>query len=197
MKTVLLSICSLALLTSGCRMMEKMMWRPGSFTIDPETEVVMTRGMKIAATNRNGTIEIEAGRDSRRKYTWDGATREVLLVVRKARWYGSLGLYSPGSGISGTFSPHNGISRAVVEEGQQHFETIKDALKWLNQPYQQRTGDTKYTNSGLVVRWSKSPSRRQLNVDVWQIYINGKKPTHLPGANDAAIQVSYPQPGQS
>lgn len=176
--------------------MEKMMWRPGSFTIDPETELVMTQGMKIVATNKSGTIEVEAGRDSRRKYTWEGATREVLLVVRKARWYGSLGLYSPGSGISGTFPPHNGISRAVVEEGQQHFNSMEEALKWLNRPWYKDVLNWVYNNRGLVVGWSKAPSRNQLNVEVWQIYINGKRPTRLPGANDAAIQVSYPQPGQ-
>jgi hypothetical protein len=47
-----------------------------------------------------------------------------------------------------------------------------------------------YRNDGLMVGWSKTPLRRQLNVDVWQILIHGQKPTSLPGATDGAIRVS-------
>ncbi|MBE7501707.1 MAG: hypothetical protein HS113_15670 [Verrucomicrobiales bacterium] len=33
----------------------------------------------------------------------------------------------------------------------------------------------------------KVPARRQLSVEVWQIYIGGKKPERLPGARDDLI----------
>ena len=32
-----------------------------------------------------------------------------------------------------------------------------------------------YRNDGLAVGWRKVPARLQLNVDVWQLYVNGKK----------------------
>lgn len=30
--------------------------------------------------------------------------------------------------------------------------------------------------------------RRQLNVEVWQVFVKGKKPNVLPGARDSAIR---------
>ena len=172
------------LLLGSCYQMQ---WRPGSFTLGPENEIVMSEGMRIEATNRYGTIQIEALRGTKRAYTWDGQTREVLLAARKARWYGSMGIYSPGDS---SFASVNGIHRAVVQEGQQHFGSLKEAMDWLNQPWHR--DELSYTNSGLVVGWSRTPGRGQLNVEVWQIFIDGKKPTSLPGAKDSAIRVYRP-----
>lgn len=57
-------------------------------------------------------------------------------------------------------------------------------MKWLKermwQPYV-------YRDDGLVVMWGKTPERNQLNVEVWQILINGKKPAKLPGSSNEAI----------
>ncbi|MBA3480990.1 MAG: hypothetical protein H0T51_04150 [Pirellulales bacterium] len=123
-----------------------------------------------------------AGQGLRRDYSWDGATRSVEMWPREKRWYGSLGLYYPGPGNH--WRNHKGISRGVVQEGQQHFVTIAKATTWLKE---QKWQPLVWNNSGLVVGWSKTPERQQLNVDVWQLYIDGKKPTKLPGANDKAI----------
>jgi hypothetical protein len=46
-----------------------------------------------------------------------------------------------------------------------------------------------YRNDGLAVGWMLVPARRQLDVEVWQIYVNGKKPGRLPGARDDLIDV--------
>jgi len=151
------------------------------------TELVLAPGMTITATNRNGRIEIEAGQGTVRKYTWEGATREVKLMVRYSRYHGSLGIYSPGDVA---FAEHHGITRAVVEEGQMKFDSEEQALAWLNEPYQIDILDRVYNNDGLVVGWGRSPKRKQLNVDVWQIYIGGKKPMHLSGADDLAVSIS-------
>ena len=50
-----------------------------------------------------------------------------------------------------------------------------------------------YTHNGLVFCYSVSapsgggePTR---SVELWQLYINGRRPHHLPGANDRAIRV--------
>lgn len=150
--------------------------------IPARNEVAMPDGMKIRATTSVGVIEIEAGPGCKRSYTWEGATRSVIMDPRGERWYGSLGLYYPGPGEH--WAEHNGITRGVVEEGQQHFKTADEAVKWVKQrsymPFV-------YRNDGLAVGWSKVPERRQLSVEVWQLMINGKRPVRLPGAIDSAI----------
>lgn len=156
------------------------------YTIQPFTEIVMNQGDRIVATNKYGTIQIEAGKDTIRYYTWNNATRKVRLSVRYERWYGSLGLYSSG-GILDHFKENDGVTRAVVQEGQQHFKSIEEAMNWIDTPYHNNIADLVYSNEGLVVGWSKTPSREQINVDVWQIYINGEKPTNLPDASDDKI----------
>jgi hypothetical protein len=108
---------------------------------------------------------------------------------RAERWYGSLGLYYPGPGDH--WKEHNGITRGVVEEGQQHFKTVEESLKWVRsrtwQPYV-------YRDDGLMIGWSKTLPRRQLNVEVWQLYVDGKKPQRLPGSNNKKIIVTYTKP---
>jgi ankyrin repeat protein len=151
-----------------------------------KAETVMTYGMKITATTKSGTMTITVGDGYSRAYTWEGATRTDELRAIEKRSNGSLGIYSPGAG--NRWIEHNGISRGVLEEGRQHFKSYLEAYNWMReQEYQ----PTVYNETGLFVGWSKTPERGQLNVDVWQLYINGKKPTHLPGSNNSAIKVTY------
>jgi len=156
--------------------------------VPPENEIVMTSGMKITATTPEGTITITAGEGLKRSYTWEGATRSVCMDPRYERWFGSFGLYYPGPGDH--WEEHNGITRAVTEEGQQHFDSTEAALEWI----ESRTWvEDVYRDDGLVVGWNKTLPRRQLNVDVWQIYINGEKPSKLGGSQNDAIVVENPQ----
>jgi hypothetical protein len=156
--------------------------------VPARNEVVMTPRMKITATTPTGKITITADKRLKRSYTWEGATRSVEMWPRDDRWYGSLGLYFPGPGEH--WKNHKDITRGVVEEGQQHFKTAEEALKWLGErkwmPYV-------YRDDGLVVGWSKTPARRQLNVEVWQILINGKKPVKLRASQDDKIKVEQPK----
>ena len=139
---------------------------------------------QITATTSVGTIRIASGRGLRRSYTWDGATRSVEMIPRTERWYGSLGIYYPGPGEH--WFPHEGITRAVVEEGQQHFRSTQEAIAWLRartwMPFVS-------TSDGLVVGWMKVPERKQLSVEVWQLYIAGSKPAHFPKASDGAVRL--------
>lgn len=158
--------------------------------VPAKNEIVMSPEMKITATTAIGPITITAGKGLQRSYTWEGATRSVEMWPREERWYGSLGLYFPGSGYH--WKEHKGITRGVVQEGQQHFATSEEALQWI--------ADRKYMpfvyrNDGLMVGWDKKPSRQQLSVEVWQLMIDGKKPTKLPGSQDDKIVVE--EPGES
>jgi len=156
----------------------------GDGPVPPKNEIVMPPATKITATTPKGTITIVSGKGLKRSYTWEGATRSVEMWPRDERWYGSLGLYFPGPGQH--WEEHNGITRGVVEEGQQHFKTAEEALDWIaKRDWMPHV----YRNDGLVVGWMKVPARRQLNVDVWQLYIGGRKPTKLAGSRDDKITV--------
>jgi hypothetical protein len=152
----------------------------------PKNETVMSPGMRIQATTPIGAIVITAVDERARSYTWEGATRSVEMLPRGERWYGSLGLYFPGPGEH--WKEHKGISRGVTEEGQQHFKSAEEALKWIRSrtwiPYV-------YRDDGLVVGWNKTLARRQLDVEVWQILVSGKKPTRLPGSQNDKIVVTH------
>lgn len=134
-------------------------------------ELVMSNGMEIRAKTPNGEISIKARNGLIRSYTWDGASRTAELWPRKSRWYGSFGAYFPGPGLH--WDDHNGIKRGVLDEGQQNFLTIEEATAWLKLPYH---SGCVYRDDGLVVCFSKSPQRFQINVSVWQILIGGTKP---------------------
>ena len=150
-----------------------------------KTEFAMRPGETITATTPNGTIQIRAKDWLGRAYTWDGATRSVVMWPRDERWYGSLGVYYPGPGRH--WKEHRGITRGVVQEGQHHFDSVEAAMEWIGK---QTWMPAVYRNDGLMVAWGKVLDREQLNVDVWQIMVNGAKPTTLPGATDSAIRVS-------
>lgn len=160
----------------------------GDGPVPARNEIVMTPGMRITATTPVGTITITSGKGLKRCYTWEGATRCVEMEPRRERWYGSLGLYFPGPGSH--WKEHNGITRGVVEEGQQHFKTTDEALAWLRD---RKYMPLVYRSDGLVVGWGKTPAREQLNVEVWQIYVGGRKPKNLPGSQDDKIVVELPK----
>jgi hypothetical protein len=131
-------------------------------------ETVMSEGEKISITNEYGTMTITAGKWLKRCYTWDGETRCVIMEPRYPRWYGSMGLYYPGPGEH--WRSNHGITRGVLQEGQMHFDTQEEAEAWLGLGYNH---DCIYTSDGLIVCYSKIPERKQINVNVWQIYIDG------------------------
>lgn len=143
----------------------------GDPPIPSVNEIVMPPNATITVTTDSGTITIKSGRGLKRYYTWDGATRSVVMWPRPERWFGSFGIYYPGEGSH--WLPVNGISRGVVQEGQQNFDTLEEAEMWLNKDCQHCV----YNDSGLVVSFFKVPEREQINVDVWQIHIGGKTPS--------------------
>lgn len=126
--------------------------------------------MIIVATNQYGSIRIEAGKGSLRTYYWEGGSESVKLRKRTSRLFGSLGLYSPGGGPR---------VHLVVEEGQQHFCSEKEAREWWLRD-QKRLGWA-FASNGVVVGWSRSEelatNYRAVCVAVWQIVIDGQNAT--------------------
>jgi hypothetical protein len=78
---------------------------------------------------------------------------------------------------------------AVLEEGQQHFSSMDEARDWLAK--KDALMDYVWTQDGLVVGWEQKSRPGDgylaLNVEVWQIMINGEKPD-LPGASPENIR---------
>jgi hypothetical protein len=162
---------------------------PGGGVLPAGTEVVMSPGMRITATTTEGTIAITAVDELTRSYTWEGSTRSAEMSPRTKRWYGSLGLYFPGSGEH--WADHHGIARGVLEEGQQHFKSIEEAMQWIKA--RRDWIPQVYRNDGLLIAWGKTLPRKQLSVDVWQVLIDGRKPERLPGSQNDQIVVETVQ----
>ena len=149
-------------------------------------ELVMPNGSSIEATTKAGTILISAGEGLERSYTWEGATRTTVLEPREKRWKGSLGGYTADT----DWKIHDGITRLVGGEGQQHFQTASEAMAWIKKRHAFDPGGVVYRDDGLLVYFGKSPQREQLNVDVFQIYIGGNKPQRLQGSKNSAVTLS-------
>jgi hypothetical protein len=158
----------------------------------PPAELVMRPGDSITATTAAGTITIRADDELTRTYTWEGGSRSARLWPRNERWYGSLGAYYPGPGEH--WREHHGITRGVLQEGQQHFQTRAEALAWLRRMWY--LPRSVYRDDGLWVLFAKVPERRQLNVEVFQVDVKGRKPGSLPGSRNGSIRVVRARPAK-
>lgn len=161
-------------------------WKQGDPPIPEQNEIVMPPDTTITTTTKEGTIAISSGKGLKRYYTWDGATRSVVMWPRSERWYGSLGLYYPGPGSH--WVSNHGITCGVVQEGQQYFNTLEEAEAWLEKD---QWLPCVWNDSGLVVCFGKSPDREQINVDVWQIYIEGHTPSPYLEAGHQQGRIHY------
>jgi hypothetical protein len=159
------------------------------------TELVMREGVTIEARTENTSVMVTAGKGFDRTYEWDRCKLKSDMVARKQRWFGSMGIYDAAPSFGLSTGGCSGISRTVVEEGQIHFDDLQFALKWIER--RPKSYKTVWTNDGLIVSWNIVPGRRQLNVDVWLMCINGKRPKQLVGSNDSAITVSPSSTGKS
>lgn len=157
-------------------------------------ELALQDGARLEASTDNSNVAVIAGDKLKRRYEWDGCGLDANMIPRQERWFGSLGMYDPAGRLS--IDPNagcHGISRPVVQEGQIHFADKKAAEVWISRNTLATLYKTVWTNDGLFIRWSINPQRYQINVDLWQICIEGKKPTELAGALDNAIKVSHPK----
>ena len=59
-------------------------------------------------------------------------------------------------------------------------------MAWIKEP---ERASFVYRGDGLMVGWGKTADPKQLTVEVWQILIDGKKPSRLPGSQDDKIVV--------
>jgi hypothetical protein len=149
--------------------------------LKPYTEAVMTPGMKIECDHPNGAVYVTAGNGTLHTYGGNGWQKAIRLIARDQRWNGSLGLYEPAE----SSTPYG---RVLAEEGRLHFSSIDEALRWLavGSAHEKPV----FRNDGLVVCYSVAGAVEARDITVWQIYVDGKRPTYIPGGNDLAITVT-------
>ena len=92
-------------------------------------------------------------------------------------------------GFDRTYEWCEGVSRPLFEESQLHFPSLAAAQAWVTRHSKNRP-DSVWTNDGLVVQWLVSPTRYQIDVDLTQICVQGKRPDRLAGASETAIEIT-------
>jgi hypothetical protein len=142
-----------------------------------DEHAVLGRGDVLTIQNKHGTMSITADSNRKRTYTWGGASRSVFMLSRSEPWHGALGLHWPGPGDH--WEKHAGVTRGVLSEEQRDFADEAEFGAWIKE--RQKWYDARYTPDGIVGGWSTNLERHQLNVELWQITIGGKRPTDLDG----------------
>jgi hypothetical protein len=153
----------------------------------PYTELVMPIGTTVSAVNPNGTILVTATSTEFRRYRWRDREATWGMSPRPQRWYGSLGIYA----ASATLIGFGWVEDANLEEAQFHFADERTAVDWLKAS-QGSPRRMVWNNAGLAVGYGEVEARNQLDVDVLQICIRGRKPTHLSGAVDRNVRITGP-----
>ncbi len=153
------------------------------------TELAMESGMRIEASNKNGTVTIDYISPLTRRFRWDDYDEVRSLIPRKERWLGELGAYDPAD----AWVWEVWTIRIVASDSRLHFDSMRDIDDWLYQSSD--VLDWVYTDDGLVVGFRKKPSRNQVNIEVYQLYLSGEKPKKLKGSRPDNIKVSYTHTG--
>jgi hypothetical protein len=146
-----------------------------------KTESILSEGQSIHAKNRNGSFGCRWTSALEREYWWEGKKKIVKMIPREERWKGSLGLYNPASSLI-SFAGQ----RVVCQEGQLYFESNQEAREWLSK---QRPFDWVFSVDGLVGGFFQSPQRQQVNIEFWQIYVHGHKPTDFNSSPAGSIEI--------
>ena len=151
----------------------------------PFTENILTKGMKITAQTPIEKLIIEGLEGTKRRFIGEKWSKVANLIPRQSRWYGSLGLYDPARS-----STQEG--RLLINEGRQFFKNENEALRFLCNLRKSvdQLDKLTYSSNGLVISYHITPVHKVKNINIWQIYINGKKPTALKGADNHAIEVT-------
>lgn len=187
-----LALCIVYFLYSGLLYGIVYFVRIGEPKIIP-AELVLKEGANLTAKNGNLEIIISAGKGLDRTYTYGGCSLESDMRPRRSRWFGNMGIYDHAARFGISFGKScDGISRTVVQEGQIHFRNENLANEWLQEKIKRQSQATFLTTfDGLVVEfYPPSIPRRQMNVDLWQVCINGKRPKALYTENSMIIDVT-------
>lgn len=158
-----------------------------------KTENVMIDEMRMTITNDDyGSLTITAVDNNQRCYSWQEGEICVKLKPKLKRDVDGIGIY-----YFGKIKPLGWLKKIKVQENQKHFDNIDEAVAWLNSLSFIEGNSNMYvwSNTGLVAGWrTYTPDTwfgtwRELQVDVWQIYIGGKEISKYQSKNTPRIRV--------
>ncbi len=156
-------------------------------------ETVMSDGMKICATDNNDNICIVADSSTKRIISWDDEEHSINLIARKKCWYGELGLVSPKQ-PDNLWKTEKGPLRVLITEAQIRYKNLDDAVDKLRFPFAKEDGwHIVYNNQGLLIMWHKTimPGNNTLDMSIYQILVDEKKTTQIPGSKSDQIVITY------
>lgn len=142
---------------------------------------VLSQHQSVEAKNRAGEVRVSYVSPTKRRYEWAGQSRVVQMRTRTEPFMGKTGLYDPADELIS--DPR---TRLVVQESTIDFDDEAQMYDFLRE---EPSMDWVYTRDGLVLGFSSDPSRRQLNIDLYQFVVRGKRPTAMSGARPEAIHV--------
>lgn len=162
---------------------------PARFTQLRVPGALIAQGTVVDIHTAKGDIKIEAVGAQKRKYSWDGGNHTVPLgEMFYSKDSEPIGLYNAQwyphpFGFVGNVSKMQGIVHGLSSEAIVNFPNEKEALDWLFVepgaiPYVWR-------KDGLCAWYSKQEN--VVSVDLFQIYINGSKPSNFPGGTTDSI----------
>jgi hypothetical protein len=144
---------------------------------------VLKPGQSITARNKFGRVRIVYVAPATRRFEFDGQSKTVRMTQRQEMFDGRSGIYDPADRLW----PFTSSLRIVCEDSDVNFDTVDQAYAFLYQGSE--VEDWVYTPDGLVVGFGRNQARNQINVDLFQILIRGKKPSGLKWARPAAIHL--------
>ena len=153
----------------------------------PVREAVLHPGETVRATNRFGSVAVAYISPVKRKFEWDGRSRTVALIPRPERFLGELGLYDPADCLV-IVVPLCRTPRLVVEEAFHDFDSYDQLYAFVYQG--SAVMDWVYTSDGFLVGFGRAPGRDQINIEIRQLTVRGKKPEALEGARNSNIRLS-------
>ena len=140
----------------------------------------MAPGLSVSATNENGEAEITYVNRITRQFVVNDKKSTVRMIPRARRFAGMMGLYEPASRIFFSLG-----TRWVVADELINFENQKELDRFLYQG--SAVFDWVFTDDGLTVGFFSSPDGANVNVDVFQLFVNGIKPTKIEGSRPDQI----------
>jgi len=155
---------------------------------------------QVTAHTPLGVLRITSGHGLLRTYTWDGVSRSLELIPPDPGPYGERSFHTRvfrhGERVPWhDWEDHSGITRGEAWESRKDFSTLAEADAWLAKQ-QNETMPYVWTNDGLVVGWSTDVDWRSLTVEIYQILIQGERPSRLAGSDDSKVVVRQaPQTG--
>ena len=152
----------------------------GACALEPQQqalpqEVVMSEGQSIRITNPNGTVLIAWEEPTARRFVFQDLEWVEATSARESRWYGALGVYSPGVT---QFRSDGDVRRITYGEALRDFESEAKAEGFLNKNWNKNAMKYVWNEKGLVGGLSQTEHRMQLSVHLWRITVNGEVPEY-------------------